>query len=166
MDRALVVMGAANCLEADLLKLNGYEADFMAINRSGVRITLPIAWWVTYHPATFLHERWAEKRAAIGANTNFTAVCHERNAGLERKLEKPLRVVAGPRLTGSSALFGVLFGLELGYPKIIVAGAPLTQPDYVYFQEGWRLQAAALRGRVSSLSGWTKTFLEGLNHGA
>jgi hypothetical protein len=96
---------------------------------------------------------------------DFTAVIHAPCFKLESS-GFPVEVCSGPRLTGSSSLFGVLFGLARGYRRVIVAGAPLDHPDYAYFREGWRMQSDVLRGRVSSLSGWTKTFLEGLDNGA
>jgi len=63
-------------------------------------------------------------------------------------------------------LLAVLFGLSQGYQNIILVGAPLDHPGYRTFRDGWQMKASHLAGRVRSLSGWTKTFLEGLNHGA
>ncbi len=68
-------------------------------------------------------------------------------------------------ISGSSTLLGVLFGLDR-FARIIVAGAPLDDMKYRGYRKGWEAQADALAGRVFSMSGWTKTFLEGLNYGA
>lgn len=133
----------------------------MAVNRAGFKVLRPIRWWATYHPDTFYQERWDTKRKTLGGNRDFTVVSHQRNIGLERA-GLSCRQFAGPSRTGSSTLLGVLFGLRLGYSSIVLAGAPLEADGYRDFHEGWRLKAAALKGRVTSLSGWTKTFLEGL----
>lgn len=136
----------------------------MAINRAGFKVTQPIRWWVTYHPDTYMQEKWHAQREKKGGNMDFTVVSHARNVNLERS-GLVCRQFAGPSCTGSSALLGVLFGLDQGYQRIIVAGAPLDHPDYGYFREGWKIKRKHLAGRVESLSGWTKTYLEGLNHG-
>lgn len=137
----------------------------MAINRAGLKVTQSILWWVTYHPDTFIQEKWHAQRTAHGGNTNFTVVSHARNISLERS-GLIFRQFPGPSRTGSSSLLGVLFGIAQGYQLIVVAGAPLDHHDYSTFRDGWKAKKNHLAGRVRSLSGWTKTFLEGLNHGA
>ncbi|OIO03164.1 MAG: hypothetical protein AUJ49_05015 [Desulfovibrionaceae bacterium CG1_02_65_16] len=137
----------------------------MAVNRAGFKVSHNIRWWATYHPEAFYHESWDKRRKQMGGNTNFTVVTHHRHVGIERA-GNPCIQFPGPSRTGSSGLLAVLFGIRQGYLQIILAGVPLDHPDYRTFQDGWNVQKAALRGRVSSLSGWTKTFLEGLNHGA
>lgn len=166
MNRTLVVLGSAPCLAADLVALGDVRADFMAVNRTGFRFLRPIKWWCSYHPDIWAREAWHDKRRAAGGNMDFTGVIHASCSRLESTADFPIEVSAGPQLTGSSTLFGVLFGLHAGYLNVVVAGAPLDHPDYAYFQDGWRVQTEVLRGRVSSVSGWTKKFLEGLNHGA
>jgi len=161
----LVVCGDAPCLFNDLASIEGIEADYLAVNRAGFKVLRPILWWVTYHPDALYHEKWHQKRVQNGGNNDFTVVAHQRNISIE-KAGIPCRVFAGPSRTGSSALLAVLFGLSQGYGHIIVAGAPLDANGYRNFREGWSVKADALKGRVRSLSGWTKTFLEGLNHGS
>lgn len=48
-----------------------------------------------------------------------------------------------------------------GYDEVVLAGCPLTG-SYAYFRSGWEVYAEHLAGRVRSMSGWTKEFLEGL----
>lgn len=130
------------------------------MNRAGFKVLQPIRWWVSYHPDAFYHEAWNVQRRNKGGNQDYTVVTHQRHVGLERS-GLDCRQFAGPSCTGSSALLAVLFGLSQGYGSILLAGVPLSG-DYETFRDGWRLQANVLRGRVRSLSGWTKTFLEGL----
>ncbi len=71
----------------------------------------------------------------------------------------------GPGRTGSSTLLAAMFGLMAkGYDAVLVAGAPL-EGVYETFQGGWIEARHIIGGRVFSMSGWTKTYLEGLNHG-
>lgn len=51
------------------------------------------------------------------------------------------------------------------FGRVVVAGAPLDHPGCHTYRAGWELQSEHLRGRVRSMSGWTKTFLEGLTNG-
>lgn len=128
----------------------------MAINRAGLRVEGSVRWWATYHPEFFEMEGWLERRKELGGNTDMTIIADSDFKGI------PGVVRQGPALSGSSTLFGVLAGLDLGYARVLVAGAPLDAPGYHCYRRGWISQAPALKGRVFSLSGWTKTFLEGL----
>lgn len=77
---------------------------------------------------------------------------------------------------GSTALFAVYVGLEMGYSKIVLAGCPLDSKGHWYFQSEtsgpkWTYQGYQawfeFKGfddrscRVSSLSGYTKILLGG-----
>lgn len=64
-------------------------------------------------------------------------------------------------ISGSSTLLAVLHGLNR-FDEVVVAGAPLDHPAYHTYRMGWESKAEVMRGRVESMSGWTKTFLEGL----
>ena len=68
--------------------------------------------------------------------------------------------------SGSSALLGALGAIRMGYTKIILCGCPLegdipVTPGVRYdvYQKGWQSHEKQVRGRVKSMSGWTKTFL-------
>ncbi len=163
--RRLLVLGSAPCLKQDISGLDVSAYDVAAVNRAGVLYLGPIKWWVSYHPTTMGQERWLEQRAQRGGNANFSIVLHHRCRWVENK-GYPIEFFAGPSTTGSSALLAVLFGLQAQrYDAVVVAGVPLVG-DYETFQGGWIEKKHVLAGRVRSLSGWTKTFLEGLNHGA
>ncbi|MBI9080838.1 MAG: hypothetical protein JEY79_14005 [Pseudodesulfovibrio sp.] len=132
----------------------------MAVNKAGTRLAREIAWWVTYHPVTMLSEAWTDTRYQMGGNNDFTLITHRNNVYFDRRYEH-VEIFQGPSQTGSSTLLGVLFGLDHGYRRIIVAGAPLDG-DYSTFRDGWIQSSGKLKGRVTSMSGWTKDFLEGL----
>lgn len=131
----------------------------MAINRAGLRVEKGIRWWATYHPSAMVKEGWATKQATRG----FTVIIHEHNEDLAQSGLR-FRIFPAPWM-GSSTLFGVMFGLSIGYERVWIAGAPLDDPRYHVFRQGWLQCRKALCGRVFSMSGWTRQFLEGLNHG-
>lgn len=142
----LMVIGDAPCLEADMAALGRHDWPVMAINRAGLRFLGRIDFWCSYHPEKFWQE-WRRLRAAQGGNTDYQELC-ERN-------------VRNISLSGSSTLLGVLWGLG-HYQHIVVAGAPLNDDGYHLYRLGWENESTHLAGRVRSVSGWTKTFLEGL----
>ena len=156
----LLVLGSAPCLEDDLALLDVSAFDAAAVNRAGCRYAGRIGWWVTYHPSIMLDEGWAQQRARIGGNDDYTLVLHEPHVDAQRQAMRGV-IFPGPAVTGSSTLLAVTFGLAHGYEHIVVAGAPL-QGNYTNFQAGWKRARKQLAGRVSSMSGWTKTFLESL----
>jgi len=152
-------MGSAPCLERDLERLDMRDATVMAINRAGLRYLGRISYWCSYHLSCFisLGERWLLRRHALGGNMDFQVIGQSKYQGLV-DIVRP-----GPQASGSSTLYGVLVGLEMGWPRITVVGAPLDHPEYRNFRQGWSDMRERLSGgRVKSLSGWTKTFLEGL----
>lgn len=146
----LLVIGDAPCLEHDLSCLGKTSWPVLAINRAGLRYLERIDFWCTYHPEKFWQE-WRVKRSMKGGNCDFRELCE--------------RHVRNIPLSGSSALLGVLWGLG-HFGHVVVAGAPLSDEAYHSYRKGWENEAPHLAGRVRSLSGWTKTFLEGLTHGA
>lgn len=148
--QTLLVLGDAPRLEDDLMPLGSFSGAIMAINRAGLRYMGRIDYWCSYHPEKFWQE-WRTRRCGLCANTDYQEIS-----------ERHLRNIP---LSGSSTLLGVLWGLER-FQQIIIAGAPLDDEGYHQYRVGWQNEARHLAGRVRSLSGWTKTFLEGLNHGA
>lgn len=152
-------------METDISGLDLSAYDVAAVNRAGLRYLGPIRWWVTYHPQAMVDERWPEARRAAGGAMDFSIILHHRHRWCEKQYGA-YETFPGPGTTGSSTLLAVLFGLQREqYDAVLVAGAPL-QGDYETFQAGWIQAKRILAGRVFSMSGWTKTFLEGLNHGA
>jgi hypothetical protein len=163
MKDTCVILGSAPCLASDLATMGDVDYDLMAINRAGIIFHKHIKWWATYHADGWMTEGWHLKRKERGGNMDFITVIHKDSPRMI-KAGLTVQVLKGPRLTGSSSLFGTLFALGRGYARVILAGAPLDHPLYAYFRNGWKIQTEVLRGRVFSLSGWTRDFLEGLNH--
>jgi hypothetical protein len=61
--------------------------------------------------------------------------------------------------SGSSALLGALAALKIGYRRIILCGCPLDEKKYQPFQIGWIAKEKVVKGKVFSMSGWTKELL-------
>lgn len=163
--RRLLVLGSAPCLGQDIANLDLSAYDVAAVNRAGLRYLEPIRWWVTYHPTAMTGQRWREQRRALVGDEDYQIVLHSSDARIRRGRcgNRECIVFQGPSTTGSSTLLAVLFGLQRErYDSVLVAGAPL-EGDYETFQAGWIQAKRILAGRVRSMSGWTKTFLDGLS---
>lgn len=159
--RRLLVLGSAPCMERDIESLDLSDYEVAAVNRAMLRYMGDIKYLATYHPQAALDERWRQKRIELGGNGDFETVLHHKNRWYEKTHGEPI-IFPGPGQTGSSTLLAVLFGLQAErYDSVLVAGAPMVGP-YDTFQAGWIQSKRILAGRVASMSGWTKTFLEGL----
>jgi len=163
-NKTLIVMGSAPCLMSDLAKVKKYKADYMAANESAVMYLDPIQHLVTYHPV-FL-PGYIAARKALGGNTDFITHAHKGFINPDTLKEVVSKIWPLPKvnpgytdfLSGTSTLFGVEVGLNLGYEKIIVCGAPM-EGEYAKFQEAWKRALPLLKNKVVSMSGWTKEIL-------
>jgi len=163
-NKTLIVMGSAPCLFDDLAKVKKYKADCMAVNESAVMYLGDIQHIATYHPVYL--PGLISARKAMGGNTDFTTHSHKGFINPDTLKEVVSKIWPLPKvnpgytdfLSGTSTLFGVEVGLNLGYEKIIVCGAPM-EGDYEQFQEAWKRALPHLKGKVTSMSGWTKDLL-------
>lgn len=132
-------------------------ADLAAVNEASIRYLGRIRYLITHHPENLIHGRaWKTHRAALGANEDYETISHFQIGGAVDTLYPP------PVVSGTSVLFASLVGISKGYQKIYICGAPMTDDRYREYRYGWEIKADELRGRVFSMSGWTKEFLEGL----
>lgn len=140
----LIVAGSANCMEHELREaLERFAgADIAAVNAAGVRIRQRIRWWVTYHP-----ERIAAWRAERSGSAHYQVIGEN-------------DLIVRPGLTGTSVLLAVMFGLEQGYRRVHVVGAPMDDPHYELYHRAWEHYAPGFSGQVSAASGWLKRCLE------
>jgi hypothetical protein len=163
-NRILIVMGAAPSLLDDLAKVKKIKADYMAVNEACVLYLGNIQHLATYHPVAL--PGYIPARAVLGGNSDF--IIHSHKGFIDPDLLKEVvdKIWPLPKVnpgytdfrSGSSTLFGVEVGLNLGYEKIIVCGAPM-EGDYEQFQEAWKRSLPYLKGKVTSMSGWTKDLL-------
>lgn len=159
MSRDLLILGSAPCLAEDLSRVPAQgRYDVMAIGLDAVdRCALPLKYIATNHVEDI--EPIRRRRAAFGGNLDYRLVCYRQAPGVD--IVQPL----GP-VSGSSAILGAVAGITMGYRKIVLCGCPLTgnAPEgnpYEAFRPGWEAEAGRVKGRVFSMSGWTREFLGG-----
>jgi hypothetical protein len=163
-DKILIVMGSADCLHDDLRKINKVNADYMAVNEAGILYLSTIQHWATYHPVYF--PGYVQLRKALGGNTDFITHSHKSFINPDNLKDEVNKIWPLPKVnpgytdfrSGSSTLFGVDVGLNLGYKNIVVCGAPL-EGHYEQYREAWVRSLPFLKGKVISMSGWTKRLL-------
>lgn len=154
----LIILGSAGCLWNDLKEYGPIDGDVLAINRVGYLYEGRIDHWATLHPewiGTVKPLRKGNQDYITHANKEYPG------AGIDR---------ATGDWGGTSGLFACKVGLELGYSRIILCGVPM-QDDQKYFydqpmgytlapyRKGWERHIDELRGKVFSMSGWTKAIL-------
>ncbi|MGE4297032.1 MAG: hypothetical protein AB7E47_03295 [Desulfovibrionaceae bacterium] len=150
-----MVCADAPCLHDDLAALGEIKGfDLIAVNRAALKVAHPINYLVTLHWYTHEIEQWREQRKGKGWNDDYLLVGHEGRAPVG--VAFPFRAPSG-----SSSLFACLFALSIGYERVVLAGGPLDHPGYHDYREGWRAARRDVRGRVISLSGWTREFCKG-----
>jgi hypothetical protein len=164
-NKTLIVMGSAPCLFDDLAKVKkGLKADFMAINEAIVLYLKDIQHFATYHPTDISGFRYARK--VLGGNMDFIVHSHKSFINPDTLKDDVNQIWPLPKvnpgytdfLSGTSTFLGVEIGLSLGYEKIIICGAPM-EGDYEQYQEAWKRALSRLKGKVTSMSGWTKELL-------
>ena len=165
-NRILIVVGAAPGALADVNTFLAWRVeegapkddgvDFMIIGMDAAFFPTPVKYLATYHPANIEEAR--KRREAASFNTDYTIIAHE-----QYKNKVSLIIPCKPP-SGSSALLGVLAGIQYGYKKIIVCGCPLIGvnakgSDYAKFQKGWTAKINEIKNVTRSMSGWTMELL-------
>lgn len=155
---ALVVGGAA-CLWDDLRSLGPWTGIVVAVNDSIAHYPHRIDHAATLHPEKLAG--WTEGRARRGGNLDFTSWSR-------RNPELVDRTIKGWS-SGSSGLLAVGVAFAAGAERVVLAGVPLTSEPHYFdaaaweafhlYRDAWERRAEALRGRVYSLSGWTRDLL-------
>jgi hypothetical protein len=172
-NNTLIIIGAAPCVREDIdlaLLLVGCSSildrcpfDFMAIGLDAVdKYSWPVKYFVTYHPAEI--EEAKERRKKAGGNTDYMVIAHQQHAEKATGRDLVGLIIPCEPPSGSSALLGVLAGIQLGYEKIIVCGCPLTGIndkgyDYANFRVGWTAKLSEIKDKTRAMSGWTKELL-------
>lgn len=151
----VLVAGSAKCVWDDIRSLGGMELNaIVAVNRMVKDYPLKPTYGVSVH-----HEQANDFR-----RDGVPMVCPKLSAGVDIAYDQ------APFCKGTSAFYGVGFALLIGASKVIVAGAPIDDsphyyegpgigPDIAVYRDPWRQSLEMLRGRVFSLSGWTRELL-------
>lgn len=153
--RALVI-GSGDRVAAELRKVRREDFDVViGVNAAAIHHG-PVDYHVTLHPAEY-----GPKKAA-------TLVSHKKSPGVDIVTPYAFRQHGK---SGSSGLFGVKYALiDLGADEVVIAGigmdfAPhFNRPDLWRpqgFRGAWIEALSHLRGKVTSLGGWTAELLNG-----
>lgn len=156
---ALVVGGAA-CVWGDLAALAAWKPDtVIAVNDMIGAFPGRIDVAATLHAEKL--DRWRLERWRQGGNPDYVTWGRPEKPGTDR--------VLGGWTSGSSGMFGVGVALELGADVVLLAGVPMDPRPHFFdhtawdsfrlYRAAWEKRADRLRGRVFSVSGWTRDLL-------
>jgi len=165
---ALVIGSAGGVWEevAEAKRLYCFDC-IIAINSAGVSYPDAFDHWVSYHIDLFPHWIDLRKKAGYPDVTSFWSSVF-RGATIHHKTKFPVQRI--PCNGGSSGLIATLVGLKL-CQSVVLTGVPLD-PNRAHFdlpgswdeailhRKAWETYLPELKGRVTSMSGWTKELLE------
>lgn len=167
-----MVMGTGYTLWDDLTKVwELHKGHLMAVNRVILDFCDPLEHAVGCHPhELLLFGLW--RRSAYPTHEHmYTHSCciHDIPSYEEHLIPQFLWDFKG-YYNGSSTLYGVLAGLEMGYEEVILAGVPMEGGYYCNpfwsfdykdaFMDDWeKAKKNVFDGRVTSLSGLTRELL-------
>lgn len=162
-EKWLIILGGAPCVWDDFKKCAPPpDAKIMVINDMGTVYKDRIDYWVTLHSEKF--GAWQAKRAENKFNDDYVRCGF--NPHPTARIDKLFKDWGG-----SSGLFAAKIGLELGFNHIVLCGVPMTSDPNIFrpnektwhehkgFRTGWEKHWQDLRGKVFSMSGWTKGHL-------
>lgn len=154
----VLVIGSAQCVEDDLAQVDREDFDIViGVNEAAYHYG-PVDYHVTLHPEKFAKT----KQARMVANKKHRGVDEVLSSLWDRKGGN----------SGSSGLFAVKFSIEkLKARKVVLAGVPIVPiPHFnddqdwigaVNFRGAWIDALPQIKGKVTSLSGWTAELLNG-----
>jgi hypothetical protein len=159
--KSVLVLGGASSLWDDLRALGPFQGTIIAVNDSGAVYPHRIDHLCSLHGDKI--GGWARERRRRGLNADFLTWTRPEHDGLAD------RYLSGWS-SGSSGLFAVGVALELGAESVVLAGVPMQASAAHFFDRepwdavslylrAWEARADALRGRVYSMSGWTRDLL-------
>lgn len=163
--KRLVVIGGAPCFESDLARYAPpSDCKVMVINDQGCSFPGRIDYWVTLHPEK-MHQWQAKRRENDRLNQDYITITYDR-PNPQARIDK----MTGD-WGGSSGLFACKVGLEEGFDHIVLCGIPMDSTPNVFrpgekvwaefkaFRTAWVERADDIRGKVFSMSGWTRELL-------
>jgi hypothetical protein len=171
-EKILIIIGAAPCVREDigsalLLAADKNKivfADYILIGLDSVDVwpCVDAQYFATYHPSEI--EMAKERRAKAGGNTDYMVISHQQHPETATGRDLVDLIIPCEPPSGSSALLGVLAGIQLGYEKIIICGCPLTGTndkgyDYANFRVGWTAKLNEIKDKTRAMSGFTKELL-------
>jgi hypothetical protein len=161
-----LVLGSAETLGADkAAALELFEPNLIiACNHAARDEPGRVDHWVTMHPDLFV--MWLAVRRQNGF-PDPGQFWHARH----RPVPKGIESRAIESWGGSSGMLCVAVAVELGVERVVLAGVPMLKTarhydDRRHWEEArgywpaWERYAPRIRGRVKSMSGWTRDLLD------
>lgn len=156
------VLGHGWSLLEDLEAYGGPHDVTVAVNRAAISYTGHVDHWVTLHPEKLRH--WKMMRAAAGGSDGYVT--------WSRREPRLVHRIAPHVWGGGSGLLAVRVALEeIGADRVVLCGMPMDNGPHCgesddwgqadRFRPDWEGRAPNLRGRVVSMSGWTRELLGG-----
>lgn len=154
-----LVIGGASCLWDDLAAVGTWDGMVVACNDAGAVYPHRIDHFATLHPEKL--DGWRAERERRGGNLDFTTWSRRNPELVDRILEG--------WSSGSSGMLAVGVALAVGAERVVLCGVPMQATPHFFDPapwEGvqhhagaWEARVDELRGRVFSLSGWTRELL-------
>lgn len=170
--RKVLVVGNAACVADDLERAGKYStSDIISVNYAALLLLKPPAYCAT------VHIELANKFRRSGTKV----ITRKKSKGADiiwkSPSYKPKKVgdFIYPWCCGTSGLYAVGYALyKLGADEVVMAGCPIDPGPHIddprllggdlnAYRSAWEQLRGELKGRVRSMSGWSKRFLEGLN---
>lgn len=179
--RTCLVLGGADTLHDDLARYSGPVDGVVACNDAGAEWSGRLDAWVSLHPRFFEAKGWRERRAERGYPAAAGHYCHA--SAKEPVAADVIRTAMelpgqAEMFSGSSGLFAAKVALiDLGFDMAVLCGVPMTAAPHFHgadhwtsargkspalgFRRAWLQVAPEYRGRMRSMSGWTRILLGG-----
>lgn len=154
-----LVIGGASTVWDDLAALREWTPGCTVVVNDIGTVYPRFDAWATLHAEKL--DGWKAERTARGLPGGYVTWGRPEKPGTDRTL-------AG-WTSGSSGMFGVGVALAMGAESVVVAGVPLDARPHFFdeaawesfhlYRRAWERRVERLRGRVWSMSGWTRELL-------
>jgi hypothetical protein len=171
--KLLIVLGGASCVWKDYQEAQFFcenqHVSLLAINDMIVHSLKDVDYAVTLHPEKV--ETWLKERESRNLNKPAKVFSFREYYGFVSDIcDYRWDGVDGAYNSGSSGLFSIKVGFELGYERVILCGVPMEQQFGHFFDEkaweqaevyrqAWLVNKEKLIDKVRSMSGWTREIL-------
>lgn len=173
--RALVV-GCAECVDRDVeeaKKLCEFEM-VVCVKMAGIVWPTKFDYWAGLHPE-YLSD-YQKQRRERGLPNGYATVAPpvEELGTIPRQHSVDVRVPYRwheKSITGASGLYGAKVALDKGATRVVLAGVPMDGSNHFLrkkpwsegksetYRLGWDMALPYIRGKVKSMSGWTRQLL-------
>lgn len=172
--KTAVCLGGADCLPYDLKQYKGPRDAIFACNDAIPWFEGDIDAAVSLHPEKMLAWLWARK---CKGHPDVKSLVSYRKVDKGPKLDLVTDyLLPGQKESGSSGLYMAKVALmDMGFDRVVFCGVPLTRTPHIegsvmgtgawhrndHYARTWLPITEDIKGRMASMSGWTREFLGG-----